>query len=234
VELRVLSGGAAQGLVGALSPQLEAETGCRIAGTFGAVGAMRDKLLAGTPADLLILTSTLIAELERTGHVDAGSAVDIGIVRTGVAVRAGDPLPPIADAEGLRASLLAADAVYFPEPKLATAGIHFAGVLDRLGIAGALAPRLRPFPNGATAMGELAAAGSVRPIGCTQITEILVTPGVTLVGPLPEGFGLATVYTAGVAARAGLPEAARRLAALLAGEAAAGLRRRLGFEPPAS
>ncbi len=234
MELKVLSGGAAQGLVGALAPQLEAETGCRIAGTFGAVGAMRDRLLAGAPADLLILTSALIAELQRAGHVAAGSAVDIGIVRTGVAVRAGDPLPSVAGAEGLRASLLAADAVYFPDPKLATAGIHFAGVLDRLGIARALGPRLRPFPNGATAMRELAAAGSAHPIGCTQITEILATPGVALVGPLPEDLGLATVYTAGVAARAALPDAARRLAALLAGDAAGSLRRRLGFEPPES
>src|SRR5581483_4897753 len=119
-------------------------------------------------------------------------------------------------------------------PKLATAGIHFAGVLDRLGIARALGPRLRPFPNGATAMRELAAAGSAHPIGCTQITEILATPGVALVGPLPEDLGLATVYPSGVAARAALPDAARRLAALLAGDAAGRLRRRLGFEPPES
>jgi molybdate transport system substrate-binding protein len=235
VELKVLSGGAAQGLVGALASQFEAEkTGCTIAGTFGAVGAMRDRLVAGAPADLLILTSALIAELERAGHVVAGSAVGIGLVRTGVAVRGGDPIPSIGDAEALRASLLAADAVYFPDPKLATAGIHFARVLDRLGIAGELASRLKPFPNGASAMRELAAASGARPIGCTQVTEILAAPGVALVGPLPEGFELATVYTAAVAARATLPDAARRLAALLAGDAASHVRRRLGFEPPRS
>ena len=57
MKLAILSGGAAQGLVAALARQFEAETGCGIAGTFGAVGAMRDKLLAGEPADLLILTA---------------------------------------------------------------------------------------------------------------------------------------------------------------------------------
>jgi len=51
-----LSAGAAQGLVAEISPQFK-ETGCAIAATFGAVGAMRDKLLAGGKADLLILTS---------------------------------------------------------------------------------------------------------------------------------------------------------------------------------
>ena len=65
MQLKILSGGAAQGLVAALGPQFKAETGCDIDGTFGAVGAMRDRLLAGAPADVLILTSALIAELAR-------------------------------------------------------------------------------------------------------------------------------------------------------------------------
>ncbi len=47
MQLALLSGGAAQGLVAALAAQFKAETGCDIAGTFGAVGAMRDKLIAG-------------------------------------------------------------------------------------------------------------------------------------------------------------------------------------------
>ena len=231
MQLAILSGGAAQGLVSALGAQFKVETGCEIAGTFGAVGAMRDRLLAGEPADLLILTSHLIAELTRTGHVVPDSAVDIGVVRTGVAVRVGDPRPPIGDASALRATLLAADAIYFPDPKLATAGIHFAKVLDALGIAGVVAARLRPHPNGAAAMQALARAPENRPIGCTQVTEILNTPGVTLAGPLPKQFELATVYTAGVCTRAALPDQAKRLAALLESDAARGIREQAGFEP---
>ena len=230
MKLDILSGGAAQGFVTALGTQFKAESGCDIGGTFGAVGAMRDKLLAGTPADLMILTSALIAELMRTGHVMVGSAVDIGVVRTGVAVRTGEPRPAIDDAAGLRSALLAADAIYFPDPKLATAGIHFAKVLDALDIASTVDGRLRPYPNGAAAMGAMAAA-SGHPIGCTQVTEILNTPGVTLAGPLAKQFELATVYTAGVCTRAALPDQARRLAALLAGGGVREVRERMGFEP---
>ncbi len=231
MQVSVLSGGAAQGLVSALAAQFEAETGCGIAGTFGAVGAMRDKLLAGAPADLLILTRDLIAELVRTGHVLPGSAVDLGVVRTGVAVRDRDPAPRIADAASLRSAMLAADGIYFPDPKLATAGIHFAKVLDALGIAEEVATRLRPFANGAAAMQALARAPDAHAIGCTQITEILNTPGVTLVGPLPREFELATIYTAGVCTRASLPAQAERLAALLGGDAAHAIRAQAGFEP---
>ncbi len=121
MRVEVLSGGAAQGLVAALEAQFKAETGCDLAGTFGAVGAMRDKLIAGARADLMILTAALIAELTRSGHVVAGSAADIGVVRTGIAVRAGDPAPAVGNAAELRSALLAADAIYFPDPRQATA-----------------------------------------------------------------------------------------------------------------
>jgi molybdate transport system substrate-binding protein len=230
MSLKILSGGAAQGLVDALAPQFKAETGADIDGTFGAVGAMRDKLLAGAPTDLLILTASLIAELGKGGHVAAGSIADIGAVATGVALRSGDPAPPIGDAAALRVALRAADGIYFPDPKLATAGIHFAKVLETLGIAGEVAARLRTFPNGATAMRALADVNGGRPIGCTQVTEILNTKGVTLVGLLPKEFALATVYTLGICAKAQSPDLARRLAALLTAETTRDLRRQLGFE----
>jgi molybdate transport system substrate-binding protein len=227
--LVVLSGGAAEGLVGALAPRFKAEAGCEIDGTYGAVGAMRAKLLAGAPADLLILSRALIDELMRQGRVVPGSAVDIGTVATAIAVRGGDPAPAVGDADELRAALQAAGEVYLPDPRQATGGIHFAGVLDRLGIAVELAPRLRPFPNGMTAMRALAASTGARPIGCTQVTEIVATPGVSLVGPLPDPLGLVTVYTAAVYTGAALPEEAHALAGLLAGSGAREVRRRVGF-----
>jgi molybdate transport system substrate-binding protein len=231
MRLTILSGGAAQALVRELASQFKLETGCDIEGTYGAVGAMREKLVAGAPTDLLILTAALIGELARAGHVRPGSIADIGVVRTAVAVRAGDALPPIADAAALRAALLAADAIYYPDPALATAGIHFAGVIETLGLAAALGPRLLAFPNGATAMRALAGSVAANPIGCTQTTEIVATPGVALVGPLPHELGLATVYTAGVCTRAALPEQAARLAAILTGPQARGVRLSCGFEP---
>jgi molybdate transport system substrate-binding protein len=229
MQLKLLSGGAANGLVSALGDRFKQETGADIDGTFGAVGGMRDKLVGGASADLVILTAALIAELTKAGHVVAGSAADLGAVATGVAVRSGDPAPAIGDADALRAALRAADGIYFPDPRLATAGIHFAKVLERLGIADEVAPRLRTFPNGQTAMAALAAQPGGRPIGCTQITEILNTKGVTLVGNLPAEFALATVYTLGICTKAQAPELARRFAALLTGEDSRELRRTLGF-----
>ena len=68
-SLKILSGGAAQGLVGSLAAKFKEHTGLDIAGDFGAVGAMADKLRGGMPADILILTSALTATLAREGLV---------------------------------------------------------------------------------------------------------------------------------------------------------------------
>jgi molybdate transport system substrate-binding protein len=229
MQLKILSGGAAQALVGAVAAQFKAETGFDIDGGFGAVGAMKARLLDGEPADLLILTRALIDELTAGGHVEAASVADIGAVRTAIAVRAADPAPPVGNAGDLRDALRAADAIYSPDQKLSTAGIHFAKVLDALGVMGEVASRLRIFPNGATAMSALAASTEGQPIGCTQVTEILGTPGLTLVGVLPPEFELATVYTVGVTARVAHPEAARKLAAMLTSAEARPLREQVGF-----
>lgn len=229
-QLRVLSGGAAQGAVAALAAQFKTQTGCELAGTFGAVGAMKDKLLAGEPTDFVILTKALIAELAAAGHLLPETCADLGRVRTGVAVKHGDPIPDLSSASALRAALLAATEIYFPDPLRATAGIHFAKVLDSLGLREALAPRLRPHPNGATAMREMSRAAGSGLLGCTQITEIKSTPGVTLVGPLPAEFELATVYSAAVCAAAASADLARRFVALLTGESTRALRAQAGFE----
>ncbi|GLR85413.1 molybdate ABC transporter substrate-binding protein [Bradyrhizobium iriomotense] len=227
--IHILSGGAAQGLVAELSGALEARTGYGIEGEFGAVGLMADKLRGGTSADLVILTRALVTRLADEGLVDPTSIVDVGVVETALAVRAGDPEVSVKTESDLRDALCAADAIFVPDTKASTAGIHVAKVLDQLGIAGEVASRLKIFPNGATAMRQLAASEATRPIGCTQATEIIATSGIVLSGSLPPDYALATMYTAGVTTCAAHATAARVLIELLAGADQRELRRRVGF-----
>jgi molybdate transport system substrate-binding protein len=230
MQLKLLSAGAAQGIVAALAGDFLQATGYTVDGTFSAVGAIKEKFLGGARADVVVLTHAQIAELAAAGKLLGDSCADLGRVRTGVAVRSGDALPIIDSVHGLRAALSGAGEVYFPDPQKATAGIHFAKVLQALGIAEETAPRFHAHPNGATAMRELAKSRGANPIGVTQITEIRNTPGVTLVGPLPAEFELATIYAAGVACTAAAPEAARRFVALLTGEISLPRRISAGFE----
>ena len=216
----VLSAGAAQAAVCALA----ALKGYELHADFGAVGAMQKKLLDCAACDLIVLTRALIAELEAAGRLVASS--ELGAVRTAIAVREGDPPPEISSGAARRAALLAADEIYFPDPQKATAGIHFAKVLEQLGIEG----RRKTYPNGATAMREMARSATKRVIGCTQATEIRNTAGAKLVGPLPAEFQLATTYAAGVCAGAPHEQDARRFLSLLGGAESRELRLKAGFE----
>ena len=227
--LNLLSGGAAQGLVGSLTAKFKAQTGFDIEGEFGAVGAMADKLRNGTPADMIILTAAIVAKLAEDNWVVPNSIAEIGLVETAIAVRAGDALVSAKDATGLRAALLGADAIFVPDTNASTAGIHVAKVLRELGIAGDVAAKLKMFPNGATAMRSLAASDAKRPIGCTQSTEIISIPGVILSGSLPPGCELSTMYTAAVTKRAAHTNQAQRLIDLLIGADQRELRERAGF-----
>ncbi|MEH2472538.1 molybdate transport system substrate-binding protein [Nitrobacteraceae bacterium AZCC 2161] len=228
-RLTVLSGGAAHGLVNMVTEQFTADTGFRVEGEYSAVGVMAERLRSGLRTDLVILTRSLIAELSREGLVIDGSARDLGTVLTGVAFRTGDTASLVASSEALRAALLAADAIYVPDMTQSTAGTHIASVLAGLGIANEVQPCLQSFPNGATAMRELAASRFARPIGCTQITEILTTPGVALAGPLPKDCELATVYTAVLGSHGLYPDEAMHLLSLLTGDGSDEYRIRAGF-----
>jgi molybdate transport system substrate-binding protein len=158
------------------------------------------------------------------------TCADLGTVYTSIAVKSGNRAPDISSVDALRATLLAADALYYPDPQKATAGIHFARVLDSLGIRGQVGSRSKIFPNGTTAMREMARAGG-NPVGCTQATEILATPGITLVGGLPKLLELATTYTAAVGAAATNRETAATFVARISGGKSQALRQRAGFMP---
>ena len=228
--LHLLSGGAAQGLVTQLEARFQTQHRSGIAATFGAVGMMKDALLSGASCDVVILTEALVSQLTASGELVPGTAQALGVVKTGVAVKTGEPHPAVDSPEALKAALRTARGIYFPDPVKATAGIHVMGVLRQLELDVELADRLCVYPNGATAMKAMADSAEPGLVGCTQVTEIIYTPGVTLVAPLPKAFELATIYTAAVCARAREPKAAQALIDLLVNADASALRRTCGFE----
>ena len=154
---------------------------------------------------------------------------DVGRVETALAVREADPLVSAGDAASLRQAFLQADAIFVPDTKASTAGIHVARVLQQLGIADEVAGRLKIYPNGATAMRHMADDNAARPIGCTQATEIIATKGIKLSGALPKGCDLATVYTAAIASKAVRAREAQVLIDLLTAADHGHLRERAGF-----
>ena len=229
MELSILSAGAAKALVQALQADFQSNEGAAISGSFGAVWTIKEQFDTGAPCDVIILTAKILAELEEKGEVVAGSVVPLGRVGTGVAVRTGAATPAIAERDALGASLKKAKAIYLPDPVRSTAGIHFVEVLKKLGIYDDVQANLHPYPNGAIAMAHMAQNTEDDVIGCTQVTDILYTKGVTLVGLLPKEFELSTIYAAAISRNSPHPELARKFIEELTGNQAQQLRVEGGF-----
>jgi molybdate transport system substrate-binding protein len=215
-EIHVLSAGAVRAIVTELTQAFEKESGNKVTLAFGTVGVTR-KRLAEEPADVVIMSDVAIDESSAQGAVVAGSRTDIARTGMGVGVRDGAPKPDISTSEAFKQSLLAAKSITYVDPAQgATSGIHFAGVLQKLGIADAMKPKTTLVPGGYPA--ELVAKGEVEMV-VHQISEIVPVKGVTLVGPLPKDVQKVTVYSAGIAGKATTPDVARAFVAFLSSPA---------------
>jgi molybdate transport system substrate-binding protein len=212
-EVKVLSAGAVRSVVSGLAEAFRRESGHTVTLTFGTVGAVRQKLAAGEPADVLILSDVAIDDLARQGAVAAGTRTDIARTGMGVGVRQGAPVPDISTPDAFKQALLAATSITYVDPAQgATSGVHFAGVLQRLGIAEAVKGKTKLVAGGYPA--ELVAKGEAELVA-HQISEILPVKGVTLVGPLPKDLQKITTYSAGLAARSAVADAARAFIAFV-------------------
>jgi len=205
-EVRVISAGAVKSIVSDLAQAYEKETGNTVVMQFGPMGFVRQKL-ASDPADVVIMSDTVIEDTIAKGGVTAGSRTDIGRTGMGVGVRDGAPQPDISTVDAFKRALLEAKSIVYVDPASgATSGVHFASVLQKLGIADAVKPKTKLVPGGYPA--ELVAKGEVDLV-VHQISEIVPVKGVTLVGPLPKDLQKITVYSAGLAAKSANAELAR-------------------------
>jgi molybdate transport system substrate-binding protein len=213
-EITVLSAGAMKAMVTELADGFRQETGHTVRITAGTAGQLRQKVTAGEPADVVIVTDVVIEDLARAGLVTPGTRVDLGRTAIGVGVRQGTPVPDIATPEALKQTLLAAKSFAYIDPASgATSGIHFASVLQTLGIADAVKDKAVLWPGGAAA--EAVVTGKAELV-VHQISEILPVKGVTLVGPLPKEVQKVTTYSAGLAAKSANTDVARTFIAYLA------------------
>ncbi|BDW11132.1 molybdate ABC transporter substrate-binding protein [Polynucleobacter sp. SHI8] len=230
-EIRVLSGGAAAGVVKGIQEDFENTNQCKINGTFSAVGAMRDLVLQGEACDLVILSKSLVDELVNSGHVDPNSVRSLGIVPTGIAIpsKRTSPSPKISTVDELKEAFRSAPALYFPDMEKSTAGIHFMKVMKTLGLDQELATRFKTFPNGATAMAQMALDPDTNVIGGTQTTEINICSGVDLIGLLPQELELNTDYTLGICKNSKNSVLAKNLADVLVGQDSLVIRKRIGY-----
>ncbi|MBA2962518.1 MULTISPECIES: substrate-binding domain-containing protein [Ramlibacter] len=198
-EVRVAAAGAAKQAIETLAPAFERASGHRVLASYDTVGAQRDRVARGEPVDVAVLSDAALAQLREAGKLAALAPQAIGRVQVGIAVPRSAPLPDLSSAQALREALLAAPSIAYADPaRGATAGTHFAKVLDALELREPLRGRLTVLPFG---VDVVEAVGQGRyALGISQSSEIVQHPGVRYAGPLPPPHGQGTGYAAAAVA----------------------------------
>ena len=194
--------------------------------SVGGVDAAK-RVRAGEAFDAVALAADAIDALIASGHIVAGSRVDL--VRSGVAVavRAGAPPPDIGSEEAVKQAVLAARSLSY---STGPSGVQLAKLFERWGIAESVQARLVQAPPGVP-VGSLVAEGKAD-LGFQQLSELMSLPGIDVIGPLPPTIQIVTTFSAGLAATSTQPEAVRAMLAFLRSPATAQAKRDNGMEPP--
>ncbi|HEX3575411.1 MAG TPA: substrate-binding domain-containing protein [Rhodopila sp.] len=211
---------------GGIVPDFEAATGIKVTIDWSPTTVIVSKVAAGERADALVLIVDAMDKLVAEGKVDRGSRVEVAHSRLGLAVPRGATHPDISSVDAFTKTLLAARSVAFS--KGGASGIYFAKLIEKLGIADAIRAKATMIPAGFTA--EKLVTGEAD-LAVQQVSELMVVPGVEIVGRFPEDVQEVSSFSAAIMSDAANRKAAQRFLATLNTEKAAAAYRASGVDP---
>lgn len=224
-EIRIWTARAIATVLAEIGAEFERATGHRLIVSSDLPPAFARRADAGEPFDLLISGSSPVDEWIRHGRIVAATRTDIARSGIGVEVKAGAHRPDISSVDAFTRALLNAKSIAYLR---VGSGIYLESLLERLGIADSIKWKVtRPESD---IVSELVAKGDIE-LGMTVITQILTTPGVDLVGPLPPEIQSYVTFTAGVSSHSTSPDAAGQLIRFLTGPRAIAVIKAQGMEP---
>jgi molybdate transport system substrate-binding protein len=224
-EVTVWTSRAIATVLAEVGAEFERTTGHRLVVTSDLPPAFLRRVQANEPFDLLISGSDPVDEWIRDGRLAAATRTEIARSGIGVEVRTGSPKPDISTVDAFKRALVNAKSIAYLK---VGSGIHIDRVLSQLAVADVVQRKaVRPDSD---IVSELVARGEVE-LGMVVITQILTTPGVDLVGPLPSALQSYVTFVAGISVHARAPDAANELIKFLLGSRAIAVIKSQGMEP---
>jgi molybdate transport system substrate-binding protein len=186
-RVKILAALAVEAAFPEIKPMIPTSTGVEIDIEFAMSATVVDRLNKGEVPDLVILTKEGMAGMTKAGAV--GPATDLVSTDVGIAVADGAPLPVINSAADLAAFLKATPSIAYS--RRGASGLHFAKLIEQLGVADIVKPKAVVIDEGLTATlllkGEVAAA-------VQQVAELRFA-GAKQIVFLPTELQSHTVYT---------------------------------------
>jgi len=205
-ELKVIAGGSMTASLNTLAAPFEKASGHKLSIHFDSTPNIIARVNSGTPFDVVVVPVDVFKDAAAKARFVPGPTVDIARVGYGVIVRAGAPKPDISTPDAFKKALLAAPSIAFLPAS--AAGAYVTKVFERLGIAEEMKAKTKV--QAAPAQIAPAVAKGEAELG-VFLTNVLVAPGVELVGPFPGELQQELVFTSAVAVDAKEADAAKAL-----------------------
>ena len=194
-ELQVIGGGSMTASLNAIAPEFEKATGHKLVSHFDSTPNIIARINAGTPFDVVVVPVDVFKDAAAKARFAPGPTIDIARVGYGVIVRAGAPKPDISTPDAFKKALLASPSIAFLPAS--AAGAYVLKVFDRLGIAEEMKAKTKVQATPAQ-IAPAVAKGEAE-LG-VFLSNVLIAPGVELVGPFPGDLQQELVFTAAIAA----------------------------------
>jgi molybdate transport system substrate-binding protein len=225
-ELKVIAGGSMTASMNALAAPFEKATGHKLSIHFDSTPNIIARVNSGTPFDVVVVPVDVFKDAAAKARFAPGPTVDIARVGYGVIVRAGAPKPDISTSDAFKKALLAAPSIAFLPAS--AAGAYVTKVFERLGIAEEMKAKTKV--QTAPAQIAPAVAKGEAELG-VFLMNVLVAPGVELVGPFPGDLQQELVFTSAVAADTKEADAAKALIDYLRTQEATAIIKAAGMTP---
>ena len=226
-ELKILTPRSMWTVLNEIGPQFERSSGYKLIVVTDIAATLADRIIAGESFDVFIGPPVQIDRVIKNNKIVADTRTAIAHSGIGVQVRAGAHKPDISSVEAFKETLLNAKSIGYLKQD-GTSGAYLHELFDRLGIAEAIKSKVvRPDTD---IVSELVAKGEIE-LGLVVATQIMTTPGVELVGPIPREIQYFVRWSGGVSARSAAPQVAKELIRFLAGPTALPVLKAQGMEP---
>lgn len=191
--------------------------------SIGGVDAAK-RVASGEAFDVVILASDAIDRLDAGGCLRSGQRRDFVASSVAIAVQSGTARPAVMTEQALRETVLAAASVGY---STGPSGKALLDLFRRWDVLESLSARLVQAPPGVP-VGSMLAEGTVA-LGFQQYSELKGLLNVDILGMMPAGCEIDTVFSGSVCKASSFPEAAAEFLAFLCSPQVAGAKERHGL-----
>ena len=226
-ELKILTPRSMWTVLNEIGPQFEANSGYKLKVVTDIAATLADRVVQGEPFDIFIGPPAQMNRAMQSNKVLAETRTAIAHSGIGVEVKTGAPKPDISSLEAFKSTLLNAKSIGYLMQE-GTSGAYLHRLFERLGILDAIKAKVvRPETD---IVSELVAKGEIE-LGLVVITQIMTTPGVELVGPIPDEVQSYVRWSGAVSANSAASQVAKDLLRFLTDEGAISVLKAQGMEP---